>query len=80
MAGVKSVITKKINILRDTPGKRVLQYRFHDHIIRNEQELFRIRKYIECNPANWHIDKFNGWNNNTTREGGIIYEQEDWMV
>jgi REP element-mobilizing transposase RayT len=33
------------------------QTRFYDHIIRNEKELYRIRKYIEQNPLKWEIDK-----------------------
>ena len=35
----------------------VWQPRFHDHIIRNDRELFAIRKYIQNNPANWHNDR-----------------------
>jgi len=57
MAGVKSAITKRINEMRGTPGERLLQYRFHDHIIQNAQELFRIREYIKNNPKNWVRDK-----------------------
>jgi hypothetical protein len=33
------------------------QPRFYDRIIRNENELFRIRKYIEQNPFKWEIEK-----------------------
>lgn len=29
------------------------QSRYHDHIIRNENEMNRIAKYIEQNPAKW---------------------------
>lgn len=29
------------------------QARFHDHIVRNEKDLERIRRYIECNPIMW---------------------------
>ena len=32
------------------------QPRFHDHIIRDEEELIRIRQYIIDNPKNWHLD------------------------
>jgi putative transposase len=32
------------------------QSRFHDHIIRTEDELNRIRKYIRFNPVHWHDD------------------------
>jgi REP element-mobilizing transposase RayT len=33
------------------------QARFHDHIIRSQQELDRIRKYILENPGRWEEDK-----------------------
>ena len=32
--------------------------RYHDHIIRNNDELIRIRKYIQNNPLNWKEDNF----------------------
>jgi len=35
------------------------QPRFHDHLIRNENEYFRIKNYIQNNPQNWIDDKFN---------------------
>jgi REP element-mobilizing transposase RayT len=35
------------------------QSRFHDHIIRDEQELIHIRNYINNNPKNWQDDSFN---------------------
>ena len=35
------------------------QSRFHDHIIRNEQELNRIRFYIKINVEKWDIDRNN---------------------
>ncbi|WP_224995265.1 transposase [Cesiribacter sp. SM1] len=34
------------------------QSRFHDHIIRNQQELEKIENYIVSNPAKWADDKF----------------------
>jgi len=34
------------------------QTRFHDHIIRDEQEWRRIADYIQNNPHNWKKDKF----------------------
>ncbi|MFH1321663.1 MAG: hypothetical protein ABII90_13555 [Bacteroidota bacterium] len=33
------------------------QYLFHDHIIRNDAELNRIRKYIIENPEKWETDE-----------------------
>ncbi|MBU2444796.1 MAG: transposase [Bacteroidetes bacterium] len=35
------------------------QPRFYDRIIRNEKELYQIRKYIEQNPLKWEIEKDN---------------------
>jgi len=32
------------------------QKSFHDHVIRNEQDLIRITEYIENNPVNWKED------------------------
>ncbi|KMQ52253.1 transposase [Chitinispirillum alkaliphilum] len=52
----KQQVTKKI---RKTGLKNFSwQTRFHDHIVRNEQELFRIRQYIRNNPAKWDADCF----------------------
>ena len=33
------------------------QSRFFDHIIRNQEDLFRIRKYMENNPLRWDTRK-----------------------
>lgn len=41
--------------------KTIWQSRFHDHIIRNEIELQRIRQYIISNPPNWNNDDYNKW-------------------
>src|SRR5687767_6890161 len=35
------------------PGFVVWQRNYHEHIIRNEDELYLIRKYIKNNPVNW---------------------------
>jgi len=58
VAGFKSAVTKRINEYRNTPKQPVWQERFHDHIIRNEEEYQRISDYIKNNPANWKDDKF----------------------
>jgi REP element-mobilizing transposase RayT len=54
----KSVVTKKINELRSASGKEVWQKGFYEHIIRNENDLYNIRKYIELNPLKWEIDEY----------------------
>ena len=53
---IKSASTKRINVLLGTPGVAVWQRGFYDHIIRNGDELGRIRTYIDNNPAMWHLD------------------------
>ena len=35
------------------------QSRFHDRIIRNQEELNRIAEYIENNVAKWDVDEMN---------------------
>lgn len=56
VAGFKSHATKKINEYCKTPGGLVWQPRFHDHVIRNNDELNRIRKYIKNNTYKWEND------------------------
>ncbi len=58
VAGFKSSATKRINEFRNTPKIPVWQSRFHDHIIRNEDEYHRIAHYIRTNPENWEKDRF----------------------
>jgi len=53
----KSIVTREINRLRQTRGK-IWQSRFHDHIIRNEGSLNKIREYVKYNPALWEKDTF----------------------
>jgi len=46
----KTVSTKKINIVRNTTGCRIWQRDFYDHIVRDNNDLERIRWYIKKNP------------------------------
>ena len=54
----KSAVSKKINKIRKSPGVKVWQAGFYDHIIRNDLDLFRIRKYIKNNPLKWELDEY----------------------
>lgn len=56
MGGFKSAITRYANQKNIQFG---WQSRFHDHIIRNQDECNRIADYIENNPHNWESDKNN---------------------
>jgi REP-associated tyrosine transposase len=38
---------------------RLWQRNYHDHIVRDDRDLERIRKYIEGNPSKWHDDEEN---------------------
>jgi len=38
---------------------KLWQRNYHEHIIRNEEDLNRIRQYIIDNPKNWDIDENN---------------------
>ncbi len=49
----KMLSSKKINIIRQTPGVKLWQRDYWEHIIRNNNELINIRKYIKNNPGNW---------------------------
>jgi len=55
----KTVSTKRINELRRTTGARLWQRNYYEHIIRNENELNAIRRYILNNPLNWDLDRDN---------------------
>ena len=50
---------KRINQLRGSPGIRVWQRNYFEHIIRDDKSLDRIREYIASNPEQWHHDKEN---------------------
>jgi len=66
IAGYKAGVTRRANKLDDqtvrinpAPTKSTIWQRsFHDHIIRNEAELNRIREYVMNNPALWEQDRF----------------------
>ncbi len=56
MGQFKQQVTKKIR-RNGVPGFNWLN-RFYDHIVRDEEDLNRIREYIRNNPAKWGRDKF----------------------
>jgi putative transposase len=58
IAGYKSSVTKKINVMRNTPGVPVWQRNYYEHIIRDEESCERIAEYIISNPVNWREDDY----------------------
>jgi len=59
VAYFKYQTTKLINESRSTPGMRVWQRNYYEHVIRNENKLNKIRYYIQTNPLKWHLDREN---------------------
>ncbi len=55
----KTVGTRRINEMRNTPGVPVWQRNYYEHIIRNNESLNRIRAYIINNPLQWELDREN---------------------
>ena len=55
----KSAAARHINIRRDSPGIPVWQRNYYEHIIRDENALHQIRRYIIHNPLNWKTDEQN---------------------
>jgi len=46
-------VTKQINELRGTSAKPVWQRNYFERVIRDDEELNRIREYILYNPLKW---------------------------
>ena len=55
----KLLSTRKIRDILDIENEFEWQKSFYDRIIRNEKELYNIRKYIQENPLKWEIEKNN---------------------
>jgi len=59
VAGFKSAATKRINAIRGTPGLPGWQRNYYEHVIRDEDDLDRVRRYIAENPLRWDEDPEN---------------------
>jgi REP element-mobilizing transposase RayT len=64
---VKTNTAKRINLSRNTHGTRVWQRNYHEHVIRDETDLSRIREYIVNNPRKWDMDSENPYNTEPRR-------------
>jgi REP element-mobilizing transposase RayT len=51
--------TKQINQKQATPGSRVWQRNYFEHIIRTEKSPNAVRNYTEGNPLRWDLDRYN---------------------
>lgn len=54
----KSAVTHAIREYENSPKLPIWQRSFHDHIIRNETSLNKLREYIQTNPARWTEDRY----------------------
>ena len=59
IAGYKSAVTKRVNVLRAIHGARLWHRGYYDHVIRKTDDLVRIREYIVNNPLRWEFDREN---------------------
>ena len=55
----KSATAKRINGLGATPGGPVWQRNYYEHVVRNDADLTRVRRYILDNPLRWNGDPDN---------------------
>jgi putative transposase len=53
IAGFKSLVTKRINTIRQVKGEPVWLRNYYEHIITTEKEYENIVDYIQFNPMNW---------------------------
>jgi len=56
---LKTFSAKRINELRRDIGVCVWQRNYYEHVIRDENELTRVREYIAGNPLEWDSDEYN---------------------
>ncbi len=61
---------------------RLWQRNYWEHVVRHENELNRIRRYIMANPAKWASDRINpdGAGSSGVAEPQSQYGHESWMV
>ena len=61
----KTVSAKRINQIRGVPGEPVWQRNYYERIVRDDDELSRLRRYVLDNPVQWETDE-----NNPARTAG----------
>jgi REP element-mobilizing transposase RayT len=54
----KSMVTRRINRLREVKGVSIWQRNYYERVIRNNFELNQIRAYILQNPLQWEHDRY----------------------
>ena len=59
VAGFKSSATRRINECRKTSSHPVWQRNYFEHVVRDDEDMNRIRQYITDNPIRWIDDENN---------------------
>lgn len=62
IAGFKSATTKRINLMRNAAGTPVWQRNYYEHIVRSEESLQHLQRYIQNNPLSWQQDQLHPGN------------------
>lgn len=65
----KSETSKQIRHLIGNLNLIIWQRNYYEHVIRNEDELYKIQEYIELNPSTWNHDRNNPVNLAKTTRG-----------
>ena len=68
VAGFKSAVTKRINLLRNNRDIPIWQRNYYESIIRDEQSLIAVQEYILNNPCQCKKDPDNQENGNRSEE------------
>jgi putative transposase len=55
----KSLSTNAARVAGMIADAKLWQRGFHDHVVRNDADLDRLREYIANNPLKWHLDREN---------------------
>ncbi|ORJ59296.1 transposase [Geothermobacter hydrogeniphilus] len=55
--GFKTFSARYINEIRNAPGVKLWQRNYWERVVRDEDELNRIREYIRTNPVRWEMDQ-----------------------
>ena len=56
MRAFKTFSARRINEMRATPGVRLWQRNYYEHVIRDDAEWNLVREYIAYNPSRWDED------------------------
>jgi putative transposase len=59
LRGFKAATTKHFRERRQHLQAAIWQRNYYEHVVRNDEELTRIREYIVNNPAQWELDREN---------------------